>query len=237
MLHHYPTRLLELIVRRRGTHVDGLAYQRLELVEFQRTVVQGGGQTETVLHEVDFAGAVAAVHCPNLRHRDVTFINYQDEIVREKVQNAERTHSRVALVEIAGIVLDTGAVAQLLHHLHIIGHTVFQPFGFQVFADGFEIIPLLTQIQYNLVDRLVHRLLRGHEDAGGIYDNILLLGDDSARGSLDDFQRLNLIVPENDAESMFVIRRENIDGIAFHAELTGLQIQFGTGVETSHKLQ
>ena len=181
---HYPTRLFQLVVCRRGTHIDGLPHQRFELVELQRTVVQSGGQTESVLHQVDFTGAVAAVHGPDLRHSDVAFVYHQHEILGKEVEDAERAHSWLALVEVAGIILNARTVTQLLHHLHIIRHAIFQPFGFQMFANGFEVVALFAQIQYNLVDSLVHGLLCRHEKAGRIDDQLFLFRDDPAGCSL-----------------------------------------------------
>ena len=237
LLDHYPTRLLQFIVRRGGAHVDGLPYQRLKLVELERTVIQGRRQPKTVLHEVDFAGTVAAIHGPDLWHRNVTFVNHQHKIVGEKVEDAERAHSRCALVEITRIVLNAGAVTQLFHHLHIVRHAIFQPFGFQMLADRFQVIALLAQVQYNLVDGLVHALLGGHEKAGRINHNLLLLGDYPTRFRFDNRQGFNLIVPKDNAEGVFAVGRENIDRVAFHAELSGLQIELGTRIETGHELQ
>ena len=96
-----------------------------------------------------------------------------------------------------------------------------------MFADRFKIIALFSQIQHNLIDGLVHRLLRGDEQTRRIDHNVLLFGDDATRSRFYNFQSFNLIIPKNDTESVLVVGRENIHCVALHAELSALQIKFG----------
>ena len=78
--------LLQLIVGRCGRNIDHLWRHLLELVEGQRTVVEGGRQTESVLHEVGLASTVATIHSTDLGHRDVALVNHQQEVIGEEVE-------------------------------------------------------------------------------------------------------------------------------------------------------
>ena len=55
--------------------IDSLARFLFELFEFQRPVVAGSGQTESVGDEIVFARFIAAVHAAYLRHSDVTLVD------------------------------------------------------------------------------------------------------------------------------------------------------------------
>ena len=94
-------RLLQLIVRRGCADEYLLSCNGLEFVEFQRTVVCGGREAESVLDEDGFARMVAAVHGPDLRDCHMALINECDEIFREIVYQAERTHAFLSAVKIS----------------------------------------------------------------------------------------------------------------------------------------
>ena len=111
--------LVHLVFARCGRNVDHLMQQGTELVELQGTVVQGRGQAETIIHKGLLARAVAFEHAAHLRHGDVGLVHEQDEILGEIVEQAGRRFPGLAAVQMAGIILDAVAVAQLLDHLQI----------------------------------------------------------------------------------------------------------------------
>ena len=86
LFHHDPFRLLQLVVGRRGRHVDHLMDKAVELLEAQRTVVEGGREAEAVLHEVGLAGTVAAVHGGDLRYAHVALVDDHQVVLGEEVQ-------------------------------------------------------------------------------------------------------------------------------------------------------
>ena len=67
----------------------------LELVETQRTVVEGGRKPEAILHKVLLAGSVAAVHTTNLGYRHVALVDEEQEVLREEVEQAIRPLARL----------------------------------------------------------------------------------------------------------------------------------------------
>ncbi len=119
LLHYIATRLLQLVGAGGRRNKHRLRHQCLKFVELERPVVERRGKPETVLHQSLLAGAVPFEHGTDLRHRDVGFIDDEQAIPRQVVKQGGRRLPRRAAGEVATVVLDAGAVAQLLHHLHV----------------------------------------------------------------------------------------------------------------------
>ena len=113
-------RMLALVVARRGRDVDGLIHPLLELLKLQWAVVIRTRQAEAVLDKRVLARAVAAVHGAHLRQRDVALVDKEQKVLRKIVQQRHRRAAGGAAADDARIVLDAGAVAELLHHLNVI---------------------------------------------------------------------------------------------------------------------
>ena len=56
----------------------------------------------------------------------MTLVDDQQIVPREVVQQTEGALAGLPAVEVAGIVLDTRAVAELTDHLHVVGHTLVE---------------------------------------------------------------------------------------------------------------
>ena len=104
--------LYQLVICRCSTDVDDLFGHFLKLFKLERPVVHGCRQTESVFHEVLFPCPVSSVHGPYLRDAYMTFIDHNQEIFGEEIQQAIRAGTWLPAVKIARIVFDTGAVSQ-----------------------------------------------------------------------------------------------------------------------------
>lgn len=136
---------------------------------------------------------VAAVHRPDLRNRDVALVNERDEVLREIVDEAERSLTRLTAVQIAGVVLDARAVAHLLDHLKVVLHSLLQPFGLQPLANLIEVIDLLLEIVLDHTHGLDAALPRGHE-VRGREDRNLIQGFNVRPGQrIDQRKGINLV--------------------------------------------
>ena len=218
LLHHHALGFVQLVVGRCGADVYRLAGEVVELVVGQRPVVQRRRQAETVLHQACLAAAVAAVHGANLRHRDVALVHHQQEVVGEIVYQAERTAARRAAVEVAAVVLYTGAVAQLLYHLHVIVHPLLQALGFQVLAYAVQVVAPLIHVALYLQQRACHILFAGEEVAGGVYHHLVEPLQPLSADGVEALEALYLVVPKADAVAEVGKRGEDVHGVAFHAE-------------------
>ena len=126
-----PARQLQLVGARRGRHVEGLAHERRELVEGQRPVVEGRRQAEAVLDERLLARAVAGVHAADLRHGHVRLVDDDERVLRQVVDQGGRLLARLAPGEVARVVLDAVAVADLAQHLHVEERALLEPLRLQ----------------------------------------------------------------------------------------------------------
>src|SRR5699024_3716391 len=125
LFHDGSFALGELVVGRRRTHINRSSRQRFELAEGERTVVLSRRKPETVLHEAFLAGSVAAVHRPDLGNGDMAFVDDQQVVLREIVQQTEGARPLLPAVEITRIVFDTGTVAEFLYHFEVVFHALF----------------------------------------------------------------------------------------------------------------
>ena len=100
---------------------------RLELLERQRPVVEGRRQPEPEVDEDLLAGPVVLVHADHLRDGHVALVDDQQPVRREVVEQRPRPRSGRSAREVARVVLDAGAVAQLAHHLEVERGPLAQP--------------------------------------------------------------------------------------------------------------
>ena len=223
----------------RGAHVDRRALQLLELGEGHRTVVLGRRESESVLHEVFLAGAVAAVHGVYLRQRDVAFVYDEHVILREIVNQAERARALGAAVEITRVVLDAGAVPQLLDHLDVVFHALLDALRLRRASGTLEEFDLPAQIQVYLLYGAVDALLGGYEEARGVERQVVERVDTLPRRGVDGLDGLDLVVVEHYAEALaaeFAEGRHDVHRVAVDAERRRFQVAFGARVERFDQL-
>ena len=79
---------------------------------------------------------IASVHGSHLRESHVRLVHDKQKILREVIQQTERADTGGPSVEVAGIVFDTGAIAEFSNHFHVIFYPFIQSFRFKMFTDG-----------------------------------------------------------------------------------------------------
>ena len=117
MLDDDPLTLSQLILGRRSTDIEDAGGEGIELFVLQRTVIQCCGQAKTILHETNLSRAVTPIHRMDLWDGHMALIYDQQIVTREVVQQAEGTLTRLPTIEVAGVVLDPRAIAELTYHL------------------------------------------------------------------------------------------------------------------------
>ena len=163
LFNHRSAGFLKLVIRGRGGNINGVAGQLFKLLEFERTVVQRGRQTEAVFNERDFAVAVRAVHRLHLRNRHMRFINHRDEIFLEEIKQTVRTGTRSAAGEVPRIVFNARTVADFAHHFQIVVHALEQALRFHEFVLTFKLLHTLLHLRKDGRRRRV-QLLLGHDE-------------------------------------------------------------------------
>ena len=228
---HRTLRFDQLVVGRRGAHIDHLIFERFEFVELQRSVVQRGRQPVAVIDQVVFTRTVPAEHPPYLRDRHVTLVDNQQKVFREIIDQAEGPTARRTPVEIARIVLDPGTITQFLNHLQVVFDALFEPPGLGRLTDRLEKLALFPQIELDHPDRLLDAFARRHEQIGRVNDHAFERFEPLSGHRIDQADHLDLVIEENHPIALLAVSGENIDRIAVYTERGRPEIVLAAGVE------
>ena len=113
------------------------------------------------------AGPVALVLAVELGDGDVRLVDDQEEVVGEEVEEGVGGLARLAAVDVAGVVLDAVAEADLLHHLQVVLGAHAQALGLEQLALLLEPLQAVLELLLDLDDGPLHPLLAGHVVGGG----------------------------------------------------------------------
>ena len=212
---HNTFRAFQLVFCRSGGNVNGLGRQCLEFFEAERAVVFGRRQTETVFDQIGLSGQIAAVHRPYLRHGDVTFVDDEQKILREEVQEAVGTRARRSAVEVAAVVFDAGTVAEFAYHLDVVVDALLQTLCLKVFADALEISHLFLEVFLDEGNGGFLLVGRRDEEVGRI-DAVVGKRGHCVQGLAVQFlQTLYFVAPEGHSEDTFAVGQKDVHGVAF----------------------
>ena len=89
--------------------VHRLTHPLNELIPAQRSIVHCTRQPESVIDERALAAHIALVHRPDLRNRDMRFVDDEEEVLREVVDEAIGRAPLLTAIDMAGVILDTSA--------------------------------------------------------------------------------------------------------------------------------
>ena len=139
---HGLVRVRVLVRARRRRDEDRLRRDLLVLVERQRPIVERRRQAEAVLDERFLARAIAFVHAADLRNRHVALVDEQQRVVRQVVEQARRRLAGAAPRQIARVVLDAVAVADLEDHLQVEARALLEPLRLDELVRGAQPLEL-----------------------------------------------------------------------------------------------
>ena len=203
---------------RRRRHEHELRHLAEELVEAQRPVVERGRQPEAVLDERLLARAVALVHAADLRNGLVRLVDEDDEVGREEVEQRVRRRARRAAVEVARVVLDPVAEAELLHHLEVVLGALPDAVRLEHLALRLEQLDLLLELVADLLGGALDRRLRGHVLRRREDRQVVELAVDLAGERVEVRDLLDLVAEERDAVGRLHVRGLDLDHVALDAE-------------------
>ena len=216
---------LQLVSTRRRRDVDGLADKPAELVERQRPVVEGRRQPEAVFHQRFLARAVAVVHAADLRHGHVALVDDHQRVLGQILDQRGRRLARPAPGEMARVVLDPVAVAELPQHLHVEQRALLEPLRFEQPAARLQEGQALAQL---LLDRPHSALeLLGGGDVVtrriNVYDVEPV--EDGALEGIDAMDRLHHVAEQLDPDGQrFLVGGKHLDDVAAHAERPAVEV-------------
>ena len=156
----------------------------------------------------------------------MAFVDHQQEIVGEIVNQAEWSRPRCTSVEVTAVVLDAGAVAQLLYHLQVVVYAFFQPLGLKVLVDADKVVAAFEHVALYLSQGAGHALLVGEEVGGGVDDHLVEAFKPLAADGVETFESLDLVVPERDAVAEVGKRGVDVHRVALDAEAAVGELDF-----------
>ena len=190
----------------------------LELLETQRAVVEGRRQPEPVLDQGLLAGSIALVHCTELRNGLVAFVDHQQGVFRQVVEQAGRRLARRPTRQIPRVVLDAGAIAHFVHHFQIEHGALLQPLRLHELARTVQVQKTRSQFGPDLLHRRLHPLLGSDVVGGGINRQAQHLAHHLAGERVEQTQAFDLIVEQLDPHGFTLgFRRKNVDDVAAYA--------------------
>ena len=186
LLHDLPRALALIVARRRGDVDAPDATRCSNSSNLSGRLSIRAGQAEAVLHQRVLARAVAVVHRPHLRQRDMRSRPQTAESPSGSSRAASCGAARPARAgNDAGIVLDARAVAQLAHHLDVVlrraGGCAAPPPACPLSVKNFT---RSSSSSLDLLDGALHLLLRRDIVRRGI-DRHVLQAPSSPRRSRD----------------------------------------------------
>ena len=132
----------------------------------------------------------------------MALVDEGDEVLREIVQQTEWSLSLLAPVEIAAVVLYSGAIAHFLYHLKVILHPLFQALGLCRTSVSLEECHLPYEVVLDLRHCRYAPLPRRHEVVCRIDDHALQPLYRSARNRLDEAEFLYFVTEEFDPDGL-----------------------------------
>ena len=193
-----------------GGDEDHLVPHLLEFLEFQRAIVHGAGKAEAVIDQHLLALAVAVVHRVDLRHGHMRFIDDQQEILGEIIDQRIRLFAGFAAVQMPAVVFDAAAIADLQDHLQIVFGAGEQPLGFEQFSLAAKVHDLHFKLIADGLDGAVDAFLRHDVVNGGIDEDLLLAAEDFAGERIDGVDRGDFIAEDFDPIGEFLVARDGV---------------------------
>ena len=145
-------------------------------------------------------------------------VDHHQEVLGEVVQQRGRGRARRPAVDVARVVLDAGAEANLAHHLDVVVGAHPQPLRLQQLALFLQVAQPLRQFLFDGGDRLGHPLrsgdvVRGREDPQRVHFAHHVPGQ-----RVQVVQRLDLIAEVLDPDREFLVGRDDLHGVPAHPE-------------------
>ena len=163
LLHDDALRLRQLVGARGGGDEDDLSDPLFPFLKIQRPVVERRRQPESVRDQHFFPRPVAGIHAADLRNGLVTFVDDNQRVARQVVEQCRRRLARRASREMARVVLDAVAVPDLLDHLQVEHRSLMQTLGLEQLAFAFELRPIPAELLLDRFDGAARPVARRHE--------------------------------------------------------------------------
>ena len=188
------------------------------LLEVQRPVVERRRQAEAVRDEDLLARPVAGIHAADLRHRLVALVHDHQRIVRQVVEQRGRRRAGRAARQVAGVVLDPVAVADLPDHLEVEHRPLVQALRLEQLAFRLELPAIPLELLLDRSDRLLRAVARGDEVRLRVDRHLVEPPDHLSGQRVEPGELVDLVAEQADAQRVLLVRRHDFDDVAADAE-------------------
>ena len=209
---------LEFVRPRRGAHVDRLVDGRLELLERQRPVVERRRQAEPEVDQDLLAGPVVLVHADDLRDRHVRLVDHEQPVGREVVEQRPRPRAGLAARQVAGVVLDAGAVPELAQHLEVERRPLPESSGLEHATLRLELADPDLHLGLDVDDGLLELVGRRHEVGRRVDVRLLAFREQLPGERVELGDPLDLVAEELDPDERLLRCRLELERVAAHPE-------------------
>ena len=196
----------------------GLSDLLFELVELEGTILHGGGESESVVHEILFPCSITRIHPTDLGDCHMRLIDECEESLWKEFHQCCWWFSDIAITQIHTVVLDTVDVARLREHLEIILDPHLDPLCLDELAMFCEELHLLLHLvfyfwYYALDDSLLRdKMLRWE------YHNLVHIIHEVVCEVLDTRYPLECITEKLEPNNRLTRTRPDLKGISLHQE-------------------
>ena len=179
--------------------VDDLMDAGVGLFEFEGAIVKGGGESKAKFNEGVFAGAVSVVHGVELGKRLVGFVDEEEEVFGEVVEEAGGRISGGAFAEVAGVVFNAFAKADLFEHFEIVEGALLDALFFNEAIFCFKKGDPLVELLADGVDGCEADAFGCHVVGAGVDGDLFESGADSSCEGIDFTDAFDFIAEKFDS--------------------------------------
>jgi hypothetical protein len=164
------------------------------------------------------------------------FVHHEQEVRREVVHQRPRGRPGRPLLQVARVVLDPGAVANLADHLQVVLCALLKPLRLQQLVLAAQFRQPLLQLRLDVDLRRLPLVLWGNEVLGGEDLQLLHFAQKLSGKGVDLADALHLVAEEADAVGCLAVRRGDVESIAADTKRSPLQVKIVPLVVDAHQV-
>ncbi len=149
----------------------------------------------------------------------MALVEDDEEVLREVVDQRVRLRAGLAALDVAGVVLDPIAEADLAHHLEVVFGTHPQSLGLEQLVLAREHLKPVAELGLDLDDGPLHVLARSHVVGARVDGDVVELAEDLAGQRIEPDDAVDLVAEQLDADRVLLVGREDLDRVAARPEL------------------
>ena len=164
------------------------------------------------------------------------FVHEEQEILGEVVEERGGRLALHAAVEVAGVVLDAVAVAELFHHLEVELGALFKALGFEQAVRALELDEAFAQFVADIAHGADEVVAVGNVVAGRVDDSLGHAAQHLAGERVYLAYGVYLVAEEFDMQGLLVfVGRDDLQHVAAHAEGTAVEVVVVANVLDVHE--